>query len=78
MPEEEAEKRNGGFILDRGETEAWSLHFYHCPFEPFPEASSCSSLETLGFMAKCIMVWPLAFLTLLGVSPLESVVALTP
>lgn len=65
-------------FLTRGETEAWSLHFHHCPFGPFPEASSCSSLESLDFMAKLIMVWPLAFLTLLGVSALESVIALTP
>lgn len=38
MSDEETEKRNGGFLLGQGEggTEAWSLHFHHCPFGPFP------------------------------------------
>jgi hypothetical protein len=49
MSDEEAEKRNGGFLLGQREIETTSLHFHHYLFGPYPKASSCSSLETMGF-----------------------------
>lgn len=77
MSDEETEKRNGGVLLGQGEggqrpgvSISITAHLDH--FRP----SSCSSsLDTLGFMATFIMVWPLAFPTLLGVLALESVIA---
>lgn len=72
MSYEEAEKGNGGFLLGWGRQKPGVSHFHHCPFGPYPEAPSCSKVQTLSFTGKSIMVWPLAFLTPLGVPALES------